>query len=50
MHGRFGLLLTALHMAFALCSCVGLYRGTVVTCIRDIPSYGVYFWVYEACR
>ncbi|PRW59812.1 mitochondrial arginine transporter BAC2-like [Chlorella sorokiniana] len=28
----------------------GLYRGTVVTCIRDCPSYGVYFGVYEACR
>ncbi|EFN53292.1 hypothetical protein CHLNCDRAFT_53838 [Chlorella variabilis] len=28
----------------------GLYRGTAITCIRDFPSHGVYFAVYEACR
>jgi hypothetical protein len=28
----------------------GLYRGTAITCIRDFPSHGVYFSVYEASR
>ncbi|KAL4459023.1 hypothetical protein ABPG75_013888 [Micractinium tetrahymenae] len=28
----------------------GLYRGTVITSIRDFPSHGVYFACYEAAR
>ncbi|KAL4421041.1 hypothetical protein ABPG77_007516 [Micractinium sp. CCAP 211/92] len=28
----------------------GLYRGTVITSIRDLPSHGVYFACYEAAR
>ncbi|KAL4859060.1 Mitochondrial arginine transporter BAC2 [Chlorella vulgaris] len=28
----------------------GLYRGTTITCIRDLPSHGVYFAVYEITR
>lgn len=29
----------------------GLFRGTAVTLIRDVPSFGVYFGVYHgACR
>jgi solute carrier family 25 carnitine/acylcarnitine transporter 20/29 len=28
----------------------GFMRGFSVTCVRDIPSYGVYFLVYEACK
>ena len=28
----------------------GLYRGTVITFIRDFPSHGVYFAVYEGSR
>ncbi|KAK9721918.1 hypothetical protein K7432_003038 [Basidiobolus ranarum] len=28
----------------------GLYRGGVVTAIRDAPGYGVYFWVYEVFK
>ncbi|ORX99643.1 mitochondrial carrier [Basidiobolus meristosporus CBS 931.73] len=28
----------------------GLYRGGVVTAIRDAPGYGVYFWVYEVLK
>lgn len=32
----------AIHML-----CAGLYRGLGVTVIRDTPSYGVYFCIYE---
>ncbi|GAB4823294.1 hypothetical protein N2152v2_010340 [Parachlorella kessleri] len=28
----------------------GLYRGTIITGIRDIPSYGVYYSCFELCR
>lgn len=28
----------------------GLYRGYAVTVLRDAPSYGLYFWSYEATR
>jgi solute carrier family 25 (mitochondrial carnitine/acylcarnitine transporter), member 20/29 len=28
----------------------GLYRGTVITALRDIPSHGVYFTVFELTR
>jgi hypothetical protein len=28
----------------------GLYRGTVITSIRDVPSYGVYYSFFELCR
>eukprot|EP01024_Parvocaulis_polyphysoides_P029813 TRINITY_DN27042_c1_g2_i1.p1 TRINITY_DN27042_c1_g2~~TRINITY_DN27042_c1_g2_i1.p1 ORF type:complete len:290 (-),score=26.86 TRINITY_DN27042_c1_g2_i1:285-1154(-) len=28
----------------------GLYRGLTITAIRDVPSFGVYFAVYEACK
>ncbi len=28
----------------------GLYRGFGVTLVRDTPSHGVYFCVYEAGR
>lgn len=27
--------------------CTGLYRGLGVTIIRDTPSYGIYFCIYE---
>ena len=25
----------------------GLYRGFSTTCIREVPSFGLYFWVYN---
>lgn len=28
----------------------GLYRGQAITALRDIPSYGLYFFVYEWAR
>ncbi|KAI7850103.1 mitochondrial carrier domain-containing protein [Circinella umbellata] len=28
----------------------GLYQGGWITIIRDAPSYGVYFWVYEGMK
>jgi len=28
----------------------GLYRGGLVTALRDVPSHGVYFACYELCR
>lgn len=28
----------------------GLYRGTAITLLRDVPSYGVYFALYEHLR
>jgi solute carrier family 25 carnitine/acylcarnitine transporter 20/29 len=28
----------------------GLWRGAPITVLRDVPSFGVYFWVYEASR
>jgi solute carrier family 25 (mitochondrial carnitine/acylcarnitine transporter), member 20/29 len=28
----------------------GLYRGLGVTLLRDIPSYGLYFAIYEVSR
>eukprot|EP00128_Syssomonas_multiformis_P000038 Colp12_sorted_trinity150504_noHs@35808 len=28
----------------------GLYRGWWATVLRDAPSYGVYFWAYEAAK
>lgn len=28
----------------------GLYRGTLVTAARDVPSHGVYFAAYDLCR
>ncbi|ORZ02521.1 mitochondrial carrier domain-containing protein [Syncephalastrum racemosum] len=28
----------------------GLYQGGWITMIRDAPSYGVYFWVYEGMK
>ena len=28
----------------------GLYRGFFPTLLRDIPSFAVYFWVYESCK
>lgn len=28
----------------------GLYQGGWITMIRDAPSYGVYFWVYEGLK
>ncbi len=27
----------------------GVWRGTTITAIRDVPSYGLYFVVYDAC-
>ena len=29
---------------------VGLWRGTAVTLVRDWPSFGVYFAVYEGMQ
>ena len=29
---------------------LGIYRGWWITCIRDVPSYGVYFWGYETSK
>ncbi|KAI8374428.1 mitochondrial carrier domain-containing protein [Radiomyces spectabilis] len=28
----------------------GLYQGGWITIIRDAPSYGIYFWVYEGMK
>ena len=28
----------------------GFFRGFAVTCVRDVPSYGVYFLVYEMAK
>ncbi|KAG6780471.1 hypothetical protein POTOM_013331 [Populus tomentosa] len=28
----------------------GMYRGFVITVLRDAPAYGVYFWTYEYMR
>ncbi|CEG64966.1 hypothetical protein RMATCC62417_01853 [Rhizopus microsporus] len=28
----------------------GFYQGGLVTAIRDSPSYGIYFWVYEGLK
>ncbi|KAI9485303.1 MAG: mitochondrial carrier domain-containing protein [Benjaminiella poitrasii] len=28
----------------------GFYQGGIITMIRDAPSYGVYFWVYEGMK
>lgn len=28
----------------------GLFRGATITTIRDVPSYGIYYTVYNACR
>ncbi|KAJ8901059.1 hypothetical protein NDN08_004920 [Rhodosorus marinus] len=28
----------------------GLYRGLTATLVRDVPSYGSYFWSYELIR
>lgn len=33
-----------------VCSGAGLYRGLGVTMVRDTPSHGVYFCVYDAAR
>ena len=30
--------------------CAGLYRGFAVTLVRDVPSHGVYFGVYDYMR
>jgi solute carrier family 25 (mitochondrial carnitine/acylcarnitine transporter), member 20/29 len=29
---------------------LGLYRGWWITVIRDVPSYGAYFWAYDASK
>lgn len=29
---------------------VGFYQGGWITVIRDAPSYGIYFWVYEGMK
>ncbi|KAI8981457.1 mitochondrial carrier domain-containing protein [Pilobolus umbonatus] len=28
----------------------GFYQGGLITMIRDAPSYGIYFWVYEGVK
>lgn len=29
---------------------IGFYQGGWITIIRDAPSYGIYFWVYEGMK
>ncbi len=29
---------------------IGLYRGFCVSVIRDVPTYGLYFWIYYALK
>ncbi|KAI7907822.1 mitochondrial carrier domain-containing protein [Cokeromyces recurvatus] len=35
---------------FAANGLKGFYQGGLITLIRDAPSYGVYFWVYEGMK
>ena len=38
------------HTFFSSESCTGLYRGLGMTLVRDIPSHGVYFCMYDWVR
>ena len=44
---------TQVHMCTLMrvrATCAGLYRGFGVTLVRDTPSHGVYFGIYEVAR
>ena len=28
----------------------GLFKGWAITTVRDVPSFGVYFYTYEVCK
>eukprot|EP01023_Acetabularia_acetabulum_P058889 TRINITY_DN7018_c0_g1_i2.p1 TRINITY_DN7018_c0_g1~~TRINITY_DN7018_c0_g1_i2.p1 ORF type:complete len:185 (+),score=18.08 TRINITY_DN7018_c0_g1_i2:151-705(+) len=42
--------LSLLHKIIRYKGVQGLYRGIQITAIRDVPSFGIYFAVYEACK
>jgi solute carrier family 25 carnitine/acylcarnitine transporter 20/29 len=41
---------SVLKEIYKLDGLTGLYRGFCVSLIRDVPTYGLYFWIYYALK